>query len=104
MDEIIQFALEQARVHFPPKPRVVGFRHRLGRDATGEPAVWVWVILANDTPNSLPHSSLAPLAEQIRSAIQGALKHGTQFQIEVVPYVRFRLKSEQDEIDKVGAA
>lgn len=104
MEEIVKLALDTARGKFPPKPRVVELRHRIGQDATGESAVWVWVVLADDTPKTMPHSSFAPIAEQIRAAIAEALKSGTQFQIDLVPYVRFRLKSEQEEIDRVGAA
>ena len=105
MDELVKSALDTARRSFPASPRVVDVKHQLGTDATGDNAVRVWVVLDDATPKAqLRHTNFQPIADQIRGAIRKALLEGTQFQLELLPYVYFRLKSEQDEIDAAGAA
>src|SRR5438552_15823840 len=103
MDELVKVALDTARPSFPATPRVVDVKHQVGTDATGDNAVRIWVILDDATPEAqLRHANFQPIADQIRGAIRKALREGPQF--DLVPYVYFRLKSEQDEIDSVGAA
>ena len=104
MDDLVAAALRAAREKFPPVPRVVDMKFQLGRDAAGDNAVRIWVILDDATPGAqLHHVVFQPMEEQIRAAIGRALREGTQFQLDLVPYVYFRLKSEQDEIEAGGA-
>ena len=101
IDELVRTALATARKKFPRY--VVDFRTLLGVDSTGDNAVWIWVILDDSTPEARRrHASLEPIAVQIRSAIQQTLGDASEFKLDVVPYVRFRLKSEQDEVDRAA--
>ncbi len=96
MDELVRTALDTAQHDFPRAPRVVEMRFQVGKDATGDDAVRIWVILHNGTTRGqIRHATLEPIAEQIRAAI----RDGTQFRIDLIPYVYFRLQSEQDAID-----
>jgi len=105
MDDLLKRTLETAKAEFPPAPKVVDLRYRVGTDATGDGAVWVWVVLDDATPTAqLRHARFQPIADQIRAAIKKALREGAQFSLDLIPYVRFRLKSEQDEVDRAGAA
>ncbi len=105
MAELVTDALATAKASFPASPKVVDLRTRLGTDWVGDDAVWVWAIIDNATPKSkLHHANFRPIAELLEAAIKSAVREGTQPQVDPMVYVRFRLKSEQDEIDRAGAA
>lgn len=105
VDDLVKVALRKARKRFPPAPRVVGTPYRLGVDSTGHDAIWVWVVLDDATPKEqLRHASLEPIAEAVRAAIREPLRGVAPIQPELIPYVRFRLKSEQDEADREAGA
>ncbi len=70
---------------------VVDKRFRLDLDSTGEPAVWIWVVLSDDKTD-LPFEQVAEIRDSIRSALKGA-------GIELLPYFRFRTESEQSKLD-----
>src|SRR4051812_12618511 len=84
LDDLVKAALGTAKKDFPASPRVVDFRYQVGTDATGENAVWVWVVLDDATPKAaLRHASFEPIAEQIRTGIRKALRESAQFQSSV---------------------
>ena len=71
---------------------VLGVSHRLDEDATGTPAVWVWVVVDDAAVASRNFSSVAA---EIRDTIRDALQHAG---VDRWPYVRFRTRSEEAEI------
>lgn len=79
-------------------PFVTEIRHALDTDAAGEPAIWVWVVLDDDTADS---EEFFERSEVVRSRIVQSLREA---QIARWPYVRFRGQSEQAELDRVEAA
>lgn len=58
-------------------------------DATGDPAVWIWVILSDEKTQG---DAFAESTEQIRELIWTAFNKA---QIARWPYIRFRSASEQ---------
>jgi hypothetical protein len=66
--------------------------YRLDVDASGAPAVWVWVVLDDAAASS---RDFPAVAADIRDAIRNALQ---QAGIDRWPYVRFRTRSEQAEL------
>jgi len=76
-----------ASVSFPPD--VLTWEFEIGADSTGDPAVWLWIIV-NDALADKPNFSAltANLQEQIRREFrEGQVQHW--------PYIRFRTASEQ---------
>ena len=105
MEDLVNGALGTAKAAFPASPKVVDFRIRLGTDWVGDDAVFVWVILDDRTPKSkLHHANFKPIGEQVRVAVTKAIREGTEARVDPMAYVYFRLKSEQDGIDRAGAA
>jgi hypothetical protein len=58
-----------------------------GEDATGDPAIWVWVVLNRDETDPEPRAV-------IRKAVRSALSSGAEGEHTV--YVRFRTRSEEE--------
>jgi hypothetical protein len=81
-------------VRFPAG--VLTWEFEFGRDSTGDPAVWIWIVV-DDTAANEPgfdrEANLLP--RQIREALR---KSG----IERWPYVRFRTASEQKALAAAG--
>jgi hypothetical protein len=71
---------------------VLEVSHRLDLDATGAPAVWIWVVVDDTAAASKDFPSLAA---GIRDSLRDALQ---QAGIERWPYVRFRSRSEEAEL------
>ena len=66
--------------------------YRLDVDASGAPAVWIWVVIDDAAASS---RDFPAVAAGIRTAIRDALQKAG---IERWPYVRFRTRSEQAEL------
>jgi hypothetical protein len=66
--------------------------YRLDVDASGAPAVWVWVVVDDAAASS---RDFPAVAAGIRDAIRNALQEAG---IDRWPYVRFRTRSEQAEL------
>jgi hypothetical protein len=79
-------------------PFVTEIRHALDTDAAGEPAIWVWVVLEDDTADS---AEFFERSEVVKSKIVQSLREA---QIDRWPYVRFRGQSEQADLDRAEAA
>ena len=85
----IREMLEQAHV----SDQITAYLVRTGEDSTGDPAVKIWVIL-NDEAGESPDfgAETADISEQVVAVLRD--QH-----VDLWPYVRFRTRSEQDEID-----
>ena len=85
--------LEQAHVSDQVNTYVV----RTGEDSTGDPAVKIWVIL-NDEVGESPDfgRETADISQQVVAVLRD--RH-----VDLWPYVRFRTRSEQDEIEREDA-
>lgn len=71
---------------------VLEVSHRLDVDATGTPAVWVWVVVDDAAAAS---GNFPSVAAEIRDAIRDVLQKAG---IDRWPYVRFRTRSEEAEL------
>ena len=90
MTEIGAALVNTALQNVPWPSFVKAHPHEVGSDATGDPAVWVWVVVDDATPESTwSDGSLAKLTDQIRQALAG---------LNVWPYVHFRSESEEAEV------
>lgn len=69
-DQVVTHQLEQARQELATKahlPQVAKIRSRTGTDSTGDPAVWIWVVLKSGTPAAqMTHEHLKEIADRIR--------------------------------------
>jgi hypothetical protein len=90
MSEAEQIREAVKKTSLPETVRDVSYR--LDVDSSGAPAVWVRVIVDDDTPSS---RDFPAVAAGIRNAIRDALE---QAGIERWPYVRFRTRSEEAEL------
>jgi hypothetical protein len=79
-------------------PFVTEIRHALDDDWSGDPAVRFWVILRDDV---LESSEFADHARRVHWTIFEAVNKS---EIDRWPYIRFRGKSEQVELDREEAA
>ena len=84
----LEQTIKQALAANPPAGVVRVLVHS-GMDSTGGAAVWIYVILQDDAPS---RETLDQLSHWAASAVS----HHSE---SVWPYVAFRTKSEQDEID-----
>lgn len=66
--------------------------HHLDVDASGRPAVWIWVVVDDVLASS---KNFPSVAAEIRDTIRDALQ---QAGIDRWPYVRFRTRSEEAEL------
>lgn len=89
--------LNPASLNLPERPRVFEIRHELCADSAEEDAVKIWVILDDSQPDSEIEKNAAMASiKPIHDAIWRALKSA---QVERWPYISFRLKSEQEQLD-----
>ena len=87
--------LSPRRLRLPKQ--VVAIHARPEFDSEGSPALGVWVILSDaSTPAQRHPKALAEIAARIRSLADAHDEIPT-------PHVRFRLKSEQDDLDRACA-
>ena len=97
MKQFVKLALDAARGRFPERPPVHGLIFEIGVDSTGDDAVWIWAILDDSVKKAdLDYEKLEPVADIIRMAIRGEF---TDQALDLIPYVSFRTKSEQQEIE-----
>jgi hypothetical protein len=70
---------------------VKGVQFRFGNDSSGDPAVWIWLVLKDDVDIESPsvQAELSPVREAYRNAIQRA-------GIERWPYISVRTRSEAE--------
>jgi hypothetical protein len=74
-------------------PEIVrDFAIKIGDDSTGDPAVWVWVILADRAAGSLAFEIL----QEMRTGVNAVMR---RLKIDRYPYIRFRTESEQRELE-----
>jgi hypothetical protein len=70
-------------------PEVLTFEVEIGDDSTGDPALWLWIIVDDDVANDAEFPKLsANIQDRIRHALRKA-------DIERWPYIRFRTANEQ---------
>ena len=62
----------------------------VGEDAAGEPAVWVWAILRDDTEEDWEFPKLEEIREKVSEAVRRSLHESPPW-----VYVRFRGESEK---------
>ena len=86
--ELIDEAVKKAAL----PAAVLEVSYRLGEDATGTPALWLWVVLDDAAASS---REFATLAAEIRDTVREALQ---QAGVDRWPYVRFRTRSEEAEL------
>lgn len=84
----LEQSIKQALAVNPPDGVVRVLVHS-GLDSTGGAAVWIYVILQDEAPS---RETLDQLSRWAASAV-------SHYSESVWPYVAFRTKSEQDEID-----
>ena len=80
-----------AKLRFPNVQKLI---HLFDTDSTGDPGIWVWVIL-NDEVAERP--TFFEETEEIRGRIEVALRRTG---LRRFPYIRFQTVSEQREIDQ----
>jgi hypothetical protein len=77
----------------PTKPdSVVDLDYHIGRDSTGDPAVWIWVIIPDEVAES---PRFFEITEELAQYFEVLLKH---WDISFWPYIHFRTVSEQAEL------
>ena len=82
--------LVQRRGEFPFPAAIAGWDVKVGRDATGDDAVWVWVVLHDDLVDQVwPLQTRDELRDRVREIVRNAA-----VPTEVQVYVRFRSESE----------
>lgn len=75
-----------------PDP-IVGLDYQIGRDSSGEPAVWIWVVV----PDAVAESPrFFEITEGLRQYFEVLLRH---WDISFWPYIRFRTVSEHAELE-----
>jgi hypothetical protein len=85
--------LENLRLPDEVRDDVVRFIHEFDVDSTGDPGIWVWVILKDEV---IERPTFFEDTEKIRRYIVDALfRQGVHLR----PYIRFRTVSEQDELE-----
>src|SRR4051812_14386045 len=89
IDEILDFR----KLDLPVSPRVVDLRYEPYVDSLGDDALWIYVILADDTPEEQRRwAKLAPIEEAIHEALLNE-------NVRLWPYMRFRTWTElEDEL------
>ncbi len=83
-----QLAAHRDELPFPAA--IAGWDVKVGRDATGDAAVWVWIVLHDDLVSQVwPLQTRDEMRDQVRDLVTHAAAP-----IEVQVYVRFRSESE----------
>jgi hypothetical protein len=86
----IRSNLNAHRDEMPFPAAIAGWDIQVGRDATGDDAVWVWVVLHDDLVDQVwPLQTRDELREAVRQLVVDASRP-----TEVQVYVRFRSESE----------
>lgn len=94
LDELISLSLTEARKKLPGAPRIANVLHRVGKDAAGDDAVFIVVVLGDETPEEQKHwNTLGPISLALGQAAQ----HAFQFDLDVVPHVEFVTEAEAKE-------
>ncbi len=84
--------LNALRKRFPKSPKVARFVVEDSRDSMNEPALYIWVLLENDTPDSdRAWEKLQPIDRMIADAI-------FETKDPRYPYVRFQTEAEHEEM------
>ncbi|MBX3183267.1 MAG: hypothetical protein KIT72_04130 [Polyangiaceae bacterium] len=91
-ESTVREQLARHRDELPVPAAVVDWVVEVGRDATGDDAVWVWAILQDDLFDQAVQRRLE-LRDQIREVVSHAAAPA-----EVQVYIRFRSESEQREL------
>lgn len=90
----IRDSLDSHRERMPFPAAIAGWDIQVGRDATGDDAVWVWVVLHDDLVDQVwPLQTRNELRERVRGLVRDAAAPA-----EVQVYVRFRSETEQRSI------
>jgi hypothetical protein len=90
MNITIRDQLAQHRDQLPFPAAIAGWDVEVGRDATGDDAVWVWVVLHDELVDKVwPIQTRDELRERVRGIVRSAAAP-----TEVQVYVRFRSESE----------
>jgi hypothetical protein len=85
------------RLELPFPAAIAGWDVKVGRDATGDDAVWVWVVLHDELVDQVwPMKTRDEVRDRVREIVRDAAAP-TEVQI----YVRFRSESEHKGV--VGA-
>lgn len=93
--ELDQLRAVMSAIHLPDF--VQTWDYEFGLDWSGDPAVWIWLVVDDDAAN---HPSFMTTSTRLQREIHRALKATGS---ERWPYVRFRTFSEQRELQAVGA-
>lgn len=84
----IRDQLSKRREEFPSA--IAGWDVRVGRDSTGDDAVWVWIVLRDELVEEMwPFQTRDELRRRVREIVRNAAEPK-----EVQVYVRFRSESE----------
>jgi hypothetical protein len=76
-----------------PFPEYVhDFAVRIGNDSTGDPAVWIWVIIKDEVGGKGFIKRVPEVEQRIETALRRA-------RIKLWPYVHFRTESEQHDLE-----
>jgi hypothetical protein len=92
--ELDRLRIAMRSVRFPDF--VQTWDHEFGRDSTGEPAVWIWVVVDDDAPDD---ATFTTTTTRLQREIHRALDRAG---LDRWPYVRFRTFSEQKSLQAVG--
>ena len=87
------FQVYAALKRLPFPEFVVDFAVRVGRDATGDPSAWIWVIIREGTAKNALMSAVTNIQELVGIALERA-------GIDLYPYVLFRSRTEQLELEQ----
>jgi hypothetical protein len=74
----------------PWPPAVKGFELEFGEDSTGDPAVWVWLMIDDDV--SPPAEKIKELGRFRRGLVSAIMDAGLSHW----PYVRFRTRQSEE--------
>lgn len=94
--EALRIAEILKNVHFeePLSSSIAELRHSLDIDSSGDPAVWIWVIVDDEAAK---RERFFEHTATVRQSIQSALRrHG----VRRWPYIHFRTVSEQKDLDE----
>lgn len=90
MDSKVHDELVRHRPDFPVPAAIAGWDVEVGPDATGDDAVWVWVILRDDLIDQVwPMQTRDAMRQRIHQLVRAVAAPG-----DVQVYVRFRTETE----------
>ena len=92
IEELLERLRNEGR--FPAKPKIRRFEVEADYDHTGDPALFIWVLLEDDTPEEEQRwADVKPIEETIREAVFASGDPRW-------PYVRFRTEAEHLELTR----